>query len=213
MKKIILGVLISGIALSASAQTNSKTNQTAAAKYSDHVSTNDQIRQMATQLRLNEGQYIRFRDVSKARASQIAEIKSLYANDKAMQQAKINAVNKEFDAQLAQSLTSSQFTAYLQAIGQSPAATNTNLEATGYGGRSFETGTNPVKEVAPVQNNTDTLNNTSNNSADNVIIEGNEIAVESEAGELKVNNKGEKVKTKDIIYKADADETKLKARD
>jgi len=188
MKKIILGALIFGMALSASAQTNSDAFPTAA-KYTDHVSTNDQIRQMATQLRLNEGQYIRFRDVSKARAGQIAELNNLYANDPAMRQAKINAVNKAFDEQLAQSLTSTQFTAYLKAVGQYPTATNTNLEATGYGGRSFETGTNPVKTSVSEQNDTDTSDSTSTKSLDNVKTKSNQMKVDSEVGELKTRKK------------------------
>ena len=213
MKKIILGTLVCMMALSATAQTNSKISPIVAAKYTSHVSTDDQIRQMATQLRLNEGQYIRFRDVSKARAGQIAEINSLYANDQTMRQAKTDAVNKEYDAQLAQSLSAAQFTAYLTAIGQSPAATNTNLEATGYGGRTFETGANQVNRAATTENNTQTLDNSSTNSNDNVIVEGNNVSVESDEGELKVRKKRERVKTKDMIYKADADETKLKARD
>ncbi|PIQ21526.1 MAG: hypothetical protein COW65_08495 [Cytophagales bacterium CG18_big_fil_WC_8_21_14_2_50_42_9] len=214
MKKIILGALISGMSLSTAAQTHAQSNQTAIArKYTGHVSTDEQVRQMAAQLRLNEGQYIRFRDVSKARAGQIAEIKSLYPNDAAMQQAKINNVNKTFDAQLTQTLSPSQFTTYLQVVGQSPATQNANMQATGYGGRSFETGEAQRNKAQTGENNKDTSDNTSINNADNVKVKGNDIKVESEAGELKINKNGEKVKTKDMIYKADTDETKLKAKD
>ena len=212
MKRIILGAFISAISLSVLAQTNTK--KIAAGNYTDQVSTNEQIRQMAVQLQLNEGRYIQFREINKARASEVSDINSLYANDAAVRQSKLDAVNKQYDVQLAQALTISQFNAYLQAVGRTSEVKNNSLKAAGYGGRSIESEGTPVnKPTTTENNNTDTSDNSSINSFDNVKVESNNVIVESDAGDLKINQKGEKVETKEIIYKADADETKLKAKD
>ena len=162
MKRIILGALIFSINLNVLAQTNPKKKPSD--NYTSQVSTNEQIRQMATQLQLNEGRYIQFRDINKARASEIAEINSLYANDAAMRQSKLEAVNKQYDAQLAQALTPSQFNAYLQAVGRTADVKDNPLKAAGYGGRSIESEEAPVnKPGTPNKINTETSDSSSIN--------------------------------------------------
>jgi uncharacterized protein YdbL (DUF1318 family) len=109
--------------------------------YLSVVSTNDEIRHIATQMQLNEGQYIRFRDLSRARNEQIKEINNMYANDAAMRQSKLMAANQEFEKQLAQTISQSQFNEYLASQGRAPEPAPGSIhQAVGYGGRSMEGG-------------------------------------------------------------------------
>ncbi|MDB5261271.1 MAG: hypothetical protein JWQ14_552 [Adhaeribacter sp.] len=105
------------------------------------VSTNDEVRRLATQMQLNEGQYIILRDLNRAKTEQIREINNMYANDAATRQAKLVAANQAFEKQLAQSVSQSQYSAYLAALGRAPEATPGSIhQAGGYGGRSLESG-------------------------------------------------------------------------
>jgi hypothetical protein len=157
MKKVILGACLTMIGLAAYAQ-----NGTPSQADMPQVSTNNDVRQLANQLQLNEGQYIRLRDLNKARQEQVTEINSMYSNDPVMRQAKIKATQQEFDTQLAQSISPKQYTAYLQLQGRSPGESGAAYQAGGYGGRSLEgTATTPASQdrapavAAPIDTNID----------------------------------------------------------
>lgn len=181
------------------------------------VSTNAEIRDLANKLQLNEGQYIRLRDLSKARQEQIAEINSMYSNDPAMRQAKLQAAQREFDSQLAQSIGQKQFTAYLELQGQA-AGSGAAYQAAGYGGRSLEEGTGagsqtdpaatPQNPAAPVAEPLDT-----NIDKGRVEVTERVIKVNTDQGEMKVKAKKEKAETADLEYKTDRDESKVKSKD
>jgi len=139
MKRIVLSAALAMGVLVASAQTssgtvatNSKTNNTS------RVSTDAEIRQMANQLQLNEATYIKFRDLNKARNEQLREANNMYANDAAGLKSRVQAINKNFESQLAQSVSEKQFTAYLESQGRTPAGSG--YQAAGYGGNSMESG-------------------------------------------------------------------------
>jgi hypothetical protein len=213
MKKAILGLWLGLIGLSAAAQNSAP----AGMADMDQVSTNEEIRSLANQLRLNEGQYIRLRDLSKARQEQIAEINSMYSNDPAMRQAKIQAAQQEFDSQLAQSIGQKSFTAYLQLQGRNPDASGAAYQAGGYGGRSLEEGTTmgtadeatqTPATTAPAAEPLDT-----NIDQGRVDVTERVIKVNTDEGEMKVKAKKEKVETADMEYKADRDEVKIKSKD
>lgn len=218
MKKLILGAWFALMGLGAFAQNSPP----AGMQDMPQVSTSAEIRNLANQLQLNEGQYIRLRDLSKARQEQIAEINSMYSNDPAMRQAKIQAAQKEFDSQLAQSIGQKQFTAYLQLQGRTPASSSPAYQAGGYGGRSLEEGTttgtgnetaSPANSqtpptAAPVAEPMDT-----NIDKGKVEVTERVIKVNTDEGEMKVKAKKEKVETADMEYKADRDETKFKSKD
>jgi hypothetical protein len=215
MKKAILGAWFAMMGLGAYAQTGSPAPPGNMADM-PQVSTNNDIRQLANQLQLNEGQYIRLRDLSKARQEQITEINSMYSNDPAMRQAKIKAAQQEFDSNLAQSITSKQFTAYLQLQGRSPGAAGAPYQAGGYGGRSLEEGatTQPAKAnptpaaTTPVAAPLDT-----NLDKGKVEVTDKVVKIRTEEGEMKVKAKKEKAETADMKYKVDRDETKIKSKD
>jgi hypothetical protein len=135
MKKIVLSAAFSFFVLIASAQTSSIATNTKS-EYTSKVSTDTEIRQMANQLQLNEGLYIRFRDLSKSRNEQLREAQNMYANDAAGLKKRVHAINQEFENQLAQNLSQTQYTAYLASQGRVP--TGNNNQATGYGGVSLE---------------------------------------------------------------------------
>ncbi|GEO03690.1 hypothetical protein AAE02nite_13540 [Adhaeribacter aerolatus] len=144
MKKLILSTFFTLSVLAVSAQTEGsagmahhtgKPNK----DYLSTVSTSDAIRQLSNQMQLNEGQYIRLRDLSRAKNEQVREINNMYANDAATRQQKLQAANQEFERQLAQTVSQEQFTAYLATQGRAPANTaGNNYQATGYGGQSLE---------------------------------------------------------------------------
>jgi hypothetical protein len=212
MKKVILGAWFAAMGFGVYAQTGS-TAAVGSTTSMPQVSTSNEVRQLANQLQLNEGQYIRLRDLSKTRQEQITEINSMYSNDPAMRQAKVMAAQQEFDAQLAQAVTQKQFTAYLQLQGRSPGGAGAAYQAGGYGGRSLEEGTAgkenqtaapAVPEAAPMDGNID---------KGKVEVSPKVIKVDSEDGEMKVKTKKEKAETADMEYKADRDETKFKSKD
>jgi hypothetical protein len=218
MKKIILGIWFAVVGLSAVAQHTAP----ASMQQMPQVSTNAEIRNLANQLQLNEGQYIRLRDLSKARQEQIAEINSMYSNDPAMRQAKIQAAQQEFDSQLAQSIGSKQFTAYLQLQGRHPASSGGTYQAAGYGGRSLEEGTAtgiPEETAPPAATQTPATTASETEPLDTNIDRGRVevtervIKVKTDQGEMKVKAKKEKAETADMEYKADRDETKIKSKD
>jgi len=138
MKKLILSTVFALGVLGVSAQHNdTRTNK----NFLSSVSTSDEIRQLSNQMQLNEGQYIRLRDLSRAKNEQIREINNMYANDATTRQQKLQAVNQDFEKQLAQTVSQEQFTAYLATQGRGPANNaGNNYQATGYGGRSLEGG-------------------------------------------------------------------------
>jgi len=169
MKKIFISaVFVMGV-LSASAQTSSSNTNTATtnANYASRVSTDKEIRDTANRLQLNEGQYIRFRDLSRARNEQLREANNMYANDAAGLQARLNTINKTFEIQLAQEISSKQFTAYLESQGRANGAIGTSYQAGGYGGSSLEGGsaTGTSTNGGAVNSNTNssgTINNSTN---------------------------------------------------
>lgn len=217
MKKAILTVWFAGMGLGAFAQSGAPAAPNWAADM-PQVSTNKDIRQMANKLQLNEGQYIRLRDLSKARQEQIDEINSMYSNDPAMRQAKIQAAQQEFDAQLAQSINQKQFTAYLEMQGRSPAEAKA-YQAGGYGGRSLEEGTpaataGPATAApAPAQTTPADEPVDANIDKGKVDISQKAVKINNSEGEMKVKPKKEKFETKDMEYKADRDEVKIKSKD
>ena len=65
----------------------------------------------------------------------------MYANDAATRQQKLQAFNQEFEKQLAQTVSQSQFTAYLASQGRAPVANPGSIhQAAGYGGQALESG-------------------------------------------------------------------------
>ncbi|MGV3640579.1 MAG: hypothetical protein ACO1NZ_08685 [Adhaeribacter sp.] len=168
---------------------------------------------MANKLQLNEGQYIRLRDLTKTRNEQIEEINSMYSNDPAMRQAKIQAAQQEFDNQLAQSVNQKQFTAYLEMQGRSPAESKA-FQAGGYGGRALEEGIEPnTANPAPAQATPAGDPVDANIDAGKVDISTKAVKVDSPEGEMKVKPKKEKLETETMEYKADRDEVKIKSKD
>lgn len=212
MKKAILTVCFAGMGFVAFAQTGVAAAPTNAAAM-PQVSTNSDIRQMANKLQLNEGQYIRLRDLTKVRQEQIDEINSMYSNDPAMRQAKTQAVQQEFDTQLAQSINQKQFTAYLQMQGRDPAEAKA-YQASGYGGRSLEEGdTSSPAPAAPAQATPQAEPVDANIDKGQVDISQKAVKVNNREGEMKVKPKKEKFETKEMEYKADRDEVKIKSKD
>lgn len=177
------------------------------------VSTSKDLRLMANKLQLNEGQYIRLRDLTKTRNEQIEEINSMYSNDPAMRQAKIQAAQQEFDNQLAQSVNQKQFTAYLEMQGRSPAESKA-FQAGGYGGRALEEGIEPnTANQAPAQAKPAGEPVDTNIDAGKVDISTKAVKVDNPEGEMKVKPKKEKLETETMEYKADRDEVKIKSKD
>jgi hypothetical protein len=126
-----MGVLV------ASAQTSSAPVATNAHNnYTSRVSTDNEIREMANKLELNEANYIRFRDLSRARNEQLREANNMYANDAAGLKKRVQTINKEFENQLAQTFSQKQYTAFLELQGR--VADGIGSQAAGYGGSSFE---------------------------------------------------------------------------
>jgi hypothetical protein len=215
MKKAILGAWLTLMGLGAYAQ-NGSPAMASSFNGMPQVSTNNDIRQLANQLQLNEGQYIRLRDLSKARQEQITEINSMYSNDPDMRQAKIRAAQQEFDAQLAQSVSPKQFTAYLQLQGNPAGTTGAAYQAGGYGGRSLEESAltapaNPVQapaSAAPVAAPIDT-----DIDKGQVDVSKKAVKIKTGDGEMKIKPKKEKVETSEMEYKSDGDETKYKSKD
>jgi hypothetical protein len=221
MKKVILGAWFAVLTLGAVAQNNAPA-LTAGIADMPKVSTNEEIRTLANQLQLNEGQYIRLRDLSKARQEQISEINSMYSNDPSMRQAKLQAAQQEFDSQLAQSISQKQFTAYLELQGRTPATSAPAYQAGGYGGSSLEEGattgtgnaqTRPAAATsapatAPLAQPLD-----SDIDQGRVAVTDRVVRINTEAGKMKVKANKEKAETADMKYKADRDETKIKSRD
>jgi hypothetical protein len=214
MKKAILGAWFTVMGLGAYAQNGSPA---APGHMADmpQVSTNNDVRQLANQLQLNEGQYIRLRDLNKARQEQITEINSMYSNDPAMRQAKIKAAQQEFDANLAQSVTTKQYTAYLQLQGRSTGATAAPYQAGGYGGRSLEEGSTsgPPQQQAPAVASPVATPVDTNIDQGKVDVSDKAVKIHTPDGEMKVKPNKEKAETATMKYKADRDETKLKSKD
>jgi hypothetical protein len=221
MKKVILCAWFAVLGLGAFAQNNAPV---ATARVADmpKVSTKEEIRALANQLQLNEGQYIRLRDLSKARQEQISEINSMYSNDPSMRQAKLQAAQQEFDSQLAQAITQKQFTAYLKQQGREPVTSGTAYQAGGYGGRSLEesattwTGnaqTRPAASASPAT--TAPLAQPLDTDIDKGRVEVTDrvVKIKTEEGKMKVKANKEKAETDALKYKADRDETKIKSRD
>jgi hypothetical protein len=221
MKKVILGAWFAVLGLGAVAQNNAPA-VTAGIADMPKVSTNEEIRTLANQLQLNEGQYIRLRDLSRARQEQIAEINSMYSNDPSMRQAKLQAAQQEFDSQLAQAISPKQFTAYLELQGRTPASSGTAYQAGGYGGRSLEesatTGTGNAQTRPDAATNPATTVPTAqpldtNIDKGSVEVTDRVVKINTEEGKMKVKAHKEKAETAHMKYKADRDETKIKSRD
>ncbi|KAA5547695.1 hypothetical protein [Adhaeribacter rhizoryzae] len=138
MKKLILSIVfVLGVFVASAQNNDARTNK----DFVSSVSTNDQIRQLSNKMQLNEGQYIRLRDLSRAKNEQIREINNMYVNDATTRQQKLQAVNQDFEKQLAQTVSQEQFTAYLATQGRAPMNNAGNTyQATGYGGQSLESG-------------------------------------------------------------------------
>ncbi len=202
MKKIVLSAFLLGGSFNVFAQTASTSAVITTAP--TQVSTNDEVRKLANRLELNEAEYIALRDLMKSRNEQMAEVNSMYSNDPAMRQSKTAAINKEYESNLSKSLNTKQYTAYLESQGRTAPAAGTGLEASGYGGRSLESGaaTAPANTTTPA---------TGTNG--NVITNGNAVKIETGAETMKVETKKEKITTPDGTYKADKDEMKMKSAD
>lgn len=171
MKKLLLSATFIFGVMAAVAQTGGGTtpgNISAKSNrnYLSSVSTNDDIRQLANRMQLNEAQYIRLRDLTRAKNDQLREINNMYANDPNNRQQKMQAANQEFERQLAQSVSQSQFTAYLETQGRAPGnAMGNTLQATGYGGQSLEGGAATGTSV-----NGGAVNTNDNGSGNNTMV-------------------------------------------
>ena len=145
MKRLFLSAVFAISVMVATAQTGGTNATTRISKsdkvYLSSVSTSEEIRQLAIQMELNEGQYIKLRDLYRAKNAQVQEINNMYANDAAMRQSKLAAINQDFEKQLAQTVSQSQFSAYLASQGRAPVANPGSIhQAAGYGGQAMEGG-------------------------------------------------------------------------
>ena len=192
MKKLILSTAFAMSVLAVSAQTGGGINtkneiNKSNRDYLSMVSTDNDIRQLSEQMRLNEGQYIRLRDLTRAKNEQIREVSNMYANDAAVRQQKLQALNQEFERQLAQTVSQAQFTAYLETQGRTPAnGTNNPMQATGNGGQTLEgaaTGTSLNGGAA----NTNDGNNV--NIGNDRKMKANKAKKESRRNKMKMENK------------------------
>ncbi len=193
MKRIVLSAAFAMGVLIASAQTVSGTNTTNSKdNVASRVSTDIEIRQRANQLQLNEGKYIIFRDLSKARNEQLSEAQNMYANDAAALTKRVQAINQTFETQLAQNLSQSQFTAYLETQGRVPSGSGS--QAAGYGGVSLEGGaaTGTSTNGGAVNNNASDTNLNNASEANKPMIMDNEKQGKRKADKERRKNKRSK---------------------
>ncbi|WP_026464456.1 hypothetical protein [Adhaeribacter aquaticus] len=212
MKKLILSSFMLASVLVATAQTNSTESHIQVGVYNpSRVSTPEEVRQLANQLELNEGQYVKLRDLMRSRQEQISQINSMYANDAQMRERRLQAIQQNFDSNLAQAISPKQFNSYLALTGR---ATDTQSGGTlemGAVNRAGGATTDSANFATPGMgtNSTDFSGTTSGE----VKVTDDKVKVESGSNELKVKRNKEKAKTSSAEYKADADEAKFKTND
>lgn len=201
MKRIILCTAFAMGVFLASAQTGAgNTTTSSPTSYTSRVSTDNEIRQVATQLQLNEGQYIKFRDLSRARNEQLREANNMYANDAKAYKARVQAINKDFESQLAQSVSQKQFADYLAFQGRVPSGSNN--QASGYGGTSTDGGAAVGTSVNGGAVNNKTSDKKVNNAADpnKPAIMNNEGMSEGNTNSDRRKNKTKNKKNKNNTY-------------
>ncbi|GAB2942157.1 hypothetical protein GCM10027048_03320 [Hymenobacter coalescens] len=107
MKVLTLTLLLSGLAVAASAQM--KDRVAAAPGGQPAVTTAAELtRQMANRLQLNEAQYIRLRSVNQIKLARMDEIQWQYQQDPSARQAKMAELEAQYEQECRRILTPSQ---------------------------------------------------------------------------------------------------------